>query len=174
MKISLIARYVFVVVSFVGFNQAHADVYTKKMDFNLAGWNFEGVGNGSTGSRHERASGWMAHLSVGAPTQNWSAVGREFKFPDRAILGRSTSSLVLWTPRAVPINIEVINPETWKYIAVSRRNAKFGNANRVGSVVSFPAFTVPIKSVYFRVAVLGDGVQSTTIDVDDMTFEAIY
>lgn len=177
MKIFLVVRYLLITVFFVGFHQAQADVYSKKVDFDsTSGWRLDTVGSGSRAIFLERGSccgGWVAHLNVSGATGGWSAVGREFKFPSRTLSGKSISSAVLWAGSSVTVNMEVIDPVTWRYVAVATHKGSFGVPQGAGAAIPFPSFTVPSKSVYFRVALTGAG-SAVSLDVDQMTFAANY
>jgi hypothetical protein len=177
MKITFNAmRFVFILF-FLGVYQVQADVYSKKVDFDsTSGWRLDTVGTGSRAIFLERGSccgGWVAHLNVSGAAGGWSAVGREFKFPSRTLSGKSISSAVLWAGSSVTVNMEVIDPTTWRYIAVATHKGSFGVPQGAGAAIPFPSFTVPSKSVYFRVALTGAG-SAVSLDVDQMTFSAQY
>ena len=159
----------------------HAVAYTKTVDFTASGWSFDVEGDGSKG-RIRHTSGcctwdsYTGELTVStASTKNWAAVGRSVKFPSG--LSRGSGSATLWAKQPVYLHMEVIDPATWTYIAVTRSWQAPGNKFGVGSAVNFPSFNVPAKSVYYRVALMGNAypyVSSSTqsLDVDSMIFSA--
>lgn len=98
------------------------------------------------------------------------------KFPSGLTVGGGSATL--WAKQPVYVHMEVIDPGTWTYLAVTRSWQAPGNKFGVGSAVNFPAFTLSNKSVYYRVALMGisfpflaSSMQS--LDVDNMTFTGL-
>lgn len=160
----------------------HALAVINTVDFQASGWRFESEGVGSNG-RIRHTSGccpresYTGELNVSTSSKkNWSAVGRSVKYP--AGLSAAGGSATLWAKQPVFLHMEVIDPASWTYIAVTRSWQFPGNKFGVGSAVNFPSFILPAKSVYYRVALMGYSDPAApsskqSLDVDQMTFIAL-
>lgn len=149
MKITFNAmRFVFILF-FLGVYQTQAAEYTYWASITLPGWNYEAYNTAGALPPNKNSSEALLTVHWKA-TKNWSAVGRQYQFPAKMVSGKSTvSSAQIKSWEAYVVNMEVIDPVTWRYIAVAQREVRgTGKAD----TILFPSFTIPAKPVYFRVS----------------------
>ena len=157
MKITFNAmRFVFILV-FLGVYQTQAASYSWRF-VNVPGWGYEAVNQAyAYPAMYDGPGHDTAVLGVNTVNNNsWSAVGREFKFPASEVGKKSTSAVNILATGDYVVNMEVINPNNWTYLAVQRKSGR-GDGFWM-TVESFPSFTIPSRSLYYRVAYLGTGV----------------
>jgi hypothetical protein len=159
-----VMRFVFILL-FLGVYQAQAAHYTWRFA-NVPGWGYEAVNQANAFAiwldghedhpSHDAARLWVNTVN----NQSWAAVGREFKFPAAEVGKRSTSGVNILATGDYVVNMEVINPSNWTYLAVQRESGR-GDGFWM-TVESFPSFTIPSRSLYYRVSYLGTGVVKNT------------
>jgi hypothetical protein len=109
----------------------------------------------------------LGHLNGSA---TWVAVGQQITVGPKA-LGHPTQcrfSAWVYAGSTDRYNIEVIDPATWTYIAVSRVNQPVSG---VWSQISTALFTVPVINVVLRVSYLPPSTSSSAAFVDDFTLD---
>lgn len=167
-------RFVFVLF-FLGVYQTQASEYTYSASMSLAGWNYEAVN--TAGALKPNKNNPDALLTVYWGSKgNWSAVGRQYQFPSKTVSGKSiVSSAQIKSWESYAVNMEVIDPVTWRYIAVAQREVR--GTGKVDTIL-FPTFTIPSKPVYFRVANIGaawgEGDRWAGLFISGMNFKATY
>jgi hypothetical protein len=149
-------RFVFILF-FLGVYQTQAANYSWRF-VDVPGWGYEAVNQAYAfpawydGPGHDAAI-----LGVNtANNQSWSAVGREFKFPSSEVGKKSTSGVNILVTGDYVVNMEIINPNNWTYLAVQRQSGR-GDGFWL-KVNWFPSFVIPSRSLYYRVSYLGTGV----------------
>lgn len=169
-------RFVFILF-FLGVYQSQASEWSEWVGFGSTGWNYEAVNRAYASKITDDNGVPNAFLSVNwDSTQNWSAVGRQYRFPSNAVSGKSiSSSAKIQSWDSYGVNMEVIDPVTWRYIAIAQREVRgLGNVD----TILFPTFTIPSKPVYFRVSnmghVWGYGNVWKSIYIYSMNFKATY
>ena len=178
MKISFnTMRFVFILF-FLGVYQTQAAEYTYWASINLPGWNYEAV-NTAVAFPPEKWHPEEAYLYVSWNSiKNWSAVGRQYQFPTRTVSGKSILSSVQIKSEddVYVVNMEVIDPVTWRYIALAKRKVR--GTGKVDTIL-FPTFTIPSKPVYFRVSNVHPsdpilGAYGAAVFISSMQFKATY
>jgi hypothetical protein len=160
----------------LGFSATHAkaSIWQLQDSFEVnapSTWRLEHAGTGGgwfeSLGQYSRTGAWDSYIWVAS---GFSSVGRLVSFtpflPGRTL---SAGAGIYLRPYGtnVRVNFEVIDPDTWTYIAlktVTLANSYTYQFVNVGPFVPYR------KDVYVRVSVLDSG----GVDVDDLTVQAVY
>lgn len=161
---------------------AHASTISKSDNFEV--WRLAGSPLGQTvlvppedrWTLENYGDSYAGFINLGSPQNNvavlwarteFASVGKKIVilYSNRPINATCTASVKIKTTYTVSFNIEIIDPDTWYYIALKSQKV---NTNFKFVKYELAPFTITKGALYFRVSVLGNGSGPSVIHVDDV------